>query len=113
MDIKELCFHLRNRRRMYLMDDRFPTMIAFVEGFCAAFNESPLAGFQEFIEYKLLNRRSSVHWPYIIASTRVPDLMDLNVSIDCMPREAEMEVADLTLDLIEEFLELPDSGLEA
>lgn len=96
---------------MYLLDDRFSTMVAFIEGFCAASESSPLTGFQEFIGDRLLNRRSSVHWAYVIASTQVSDMVDGNKPIDRMPREAEMEIAGLTLDLIEEFLELPGSGL--
>ena len=37
MTLEELVFHMRERRRMYVFDDRFVTMVAFIEGVnCAA-----------------------------------------------------------------------------
>lgn len=107
MGIEELCFHLRNRRRMYLMDDRFSTMVAFIEGFCTALGSSPLSGFQDWVCERILGGRSSIHWAYVIASTRVPDILDGNRPIDRIPREVEGDLADLTLDLVEEFTNRP------
>jgi hypothetical protein len=36
MNLSELCFHLRNRRGMYLPDGQFATAVAFIEGFNVA-----------------------------------------------------------------------------
>ncbi|MFE0514967.1 hypothetical protein [Streptomyces sp. NPDC058964] len=107
MEIQELCFHLRNRRRMYLLDDRFSTMVAFIEGFCTAARVSPLTGFQDWVCERVLGGRSSIHWAYVIASTKVPDILDGNRPIDRIPREVEGDLTDLTLDLVEEFSSRP------
>lgn len=107
MEIQELCFHLRNRRRMYLLDDRFSTVIAFIEGFSTACNESPLNGFQEWVSKRILGGHSSRHWAYIIASTQVPGMLDGQVPIDQIPRELEIGLIEAALDLLEEFLGLP------
>lgn len=92
---------------MYLLDDRFSTMVAFIEGFCTALGSSPLSGFQDWVCERILGRRSSVHWAYVIASTRVSEILDGNRPIDRVPPEVEAYLADLTLDLIEEFSNRP------
>lgn len=92
---------------MYLMDDRFSTMVAFIEGFCTALGGSPLSGFQDWVCGRILGGRSSIHWAYVIASTRVPEILDGNMPIDRIPREVEADLADLALDLVEEFSNRP------
>lgn len=78
MNLTDLCFHLRNRRRMYLPDDRFSTAVAFVEGYNTALDGIPLSGFQGYVAMRVLNRESSLHWSCLIASTKVPEMLDGN-----------------------------------
>ncbi|WP_316778202.1 hypothetical protein [Streptomyces sasae] len=92
---------------MYLLDDRFSTMVAFVEGFSTAVGGSPLSGFQDWVCERILGTRSSIHWAYVIASTRVPDILDGKRPIDRIPHEVEADLADLALDLVEEFSNRP------
>jgi hypothetical protein len=76
VNLVELCAHLRDRRRMYLLDDRFATAVAFVE---------------------------SLHWSYLVASTAVPEIVDTDQRIDLIPSEADPQLTDRMLDLLEEF----------
>lgn len=70
VNLPDLCFHLRRRRRMYVLDDRFSTVVAFVEGYNVAFDGVPLSGFQDYVVARLLNRQTNLHWAYVIASTK-------------------------------------------
>lgn len=106
MNLRDLCFHLRNRRRMYLLDDRFSTAVAFVEGFNAACRGSPLQGFQEYVTKQILgDHQSSLHWSYIIASTVVPTILDGEMRIDQIPSELEIGLTGRMVDLIERYAE--------
>ncbi|GIE84070.1 hypothetical protein [Actinoplanes regularis] len=103
MTLTELCFHLRKRRRMYLLDDRFATAVAFVEGFNTALDGAPLAGFQDYVADRILGRRSSLHWSYIVGSLEFPSLLEGELGIDQIPIGSGPEVTELLVDLLEDF----------
>ena len=88
---------------MYLLDDRFCTAVAFVEGFNQAQDGGPLDGFQEWVSSRILGRRAGISWAYIIASTRVPRILEGGLGIDSVPADADIELINLMLDLLEEF----------
>jgi hypothetical protein len=92
---------------MYLLDDRFATAVAFIEGFSAAHDGNPLNGFQEWVCERILGGCSPRHWAYVLASAQVPGLVDHQVSIDQIPREAEIGLVEAMLDLLEEFSDRP------
>ncbi|MBU2663829.1 hypothetical protein KOI35_09945 [Actinoplanes bogorensis] len=98
MDLTELCFHLRRRRRMYVPDDRYATAVAFVLGFDAASDGVALAGFQEYVGDRTTHRSSPVHWPFLILESKLP-----GTAIADVPPESEAELTTLMLDLLEEF----------
>jgi hypothetical protein len=100
MELRDLCFQLRSRRRMYVLDDRFSTVVAFVCGYDAALDGVPLRGFQDHVAKAVLGQQSNLHWSYIIASTRVPD-----VRIDQIPVDREGELTNELLDLLESYAE--------
>lgn len=93
---------------MYLLDDRFSTAVAFIEGFDAAQDGNPLNGFQEWVCERILGGHSGRHWAYVIASTQVPGLVDGQMSLDGIPRELEKRLVETVLDFLEEFLSRPD-----
>src|SRR5688572_6951573 len=103
MNLRELCFHLRERRRMYLLDDRFSTAVAFVEGYNTALDGVPLSGFQEYVAQRVLHGRSSRHWAYLIASTKVPGIDDGTLRIDHIAPEWDGELTEMAIDLLEGF----------
>ncbi|KAA6212670.1 hypothetical protein CP973_25280 [Streptomyces albofaciens JCM 4342] len=94
---------------MYLLDDRFSTAVAFVEGFSAAHDENPLNGFQEWVCRRMVGGYSSRHWAYVLASAQVPGMADGNMSIDRIPHELENGLIEMMLDLLEEFSNRPVS----
>ncbi|MCM1975253.1 MULTISPECIES: hypothetical protein [unclassified Streptomyces] len=95
---------------MYLLDDRFSTAVAFVEGFDAARDGDPLNGFQEWVCKRILGGNSPRHWAYVLASSHVPGMGDGQASIDRIPRESEAGLIEAMLDLLEEFADLPAGG---
>ncbi|WP_157851713.1 hypothetical protein [Streptomyces monomycini] len=92
---------------MYLLDDRFSTAVAFVEGFSAAHDGYPLSGFQEWVCTRIIGGRSSRHWAHVLASTQVPEMVDGQMSIDRIPRELEGGLTEVMLDLLEDFSNRP------
>ncbi|MEV6299130.1 hypothetical protein AB0M02_06970 [Actinoplanes sp. NPDC051861] len=105
MNVSELCFHLRHRRRMYLLDDRFATAVAFVEGYNAAFDGVPLAGFRDYVADRIFGHGSTVHWSYLIASTKVAGILEGEISLDRVPADCEAGLTDVLVDLLERYQE--------
>lgn len=103
MNVPELCFRLRNRRRMYLLDDRYVTAVAFIDGFNAALDGVPLDGFDEWVSERILGRRSSSHWAYVVAAVRVPSVFDPQMGIGGIPSEFNLDLVEDAIHLIEEF----------
>lgn len=103
MELADLCFHLRHRRRMYLPDDRFATAVAFVEGFNTALAGAPLDGFQAYVAARLRRPGSSLHWSSLIASTKLPVILERPFGVDEIPAELDAELTDLLVDLLETF----------
>ena len=103
MDLREACFHLRNRRRMYLLDDRFVTAVSFIDGFNAALEGQPLDGFREWLNARILGHRSSLHWAYVIASTRVPEVLEGGIRLDEIPHDCDTPLIEEMLQLLVEF----------
>ncbi|MFD8756719.1 hypothetical protein ACFV0O_37940 [Kitasatospora sp. NPDC059577] len=104
MELQELCFHLKNRRRMYVLDDRYSTVVAFLEGFNAAHDGEPLSGFQDWVSRRILGSSSPMHWSYVVASKRMPEILDANIGIDQIPASLEILLIDDLAGLIEAFL---------
>jgi len=90
---------------MYLPDDRFSTVVAFVEGYNAAFDGEPLSGFPEYVAKEVLGRHSSLHWSYIVASTRVSEIFDEGTGLDEIPAHLESDLTNTLLDLLESYEE--------
>ncbi|MBM2614909.1 hypothetical protein JIG36_04970 [Actinoplanes sp. LDG1-06] len=98
MTLTELCFHLRNRRGMYLPDGRYASAVAFVEGFNQALDGAPLDGFGAFVSRRLHGGESPVRWDYLIARTKAPD-----TRLDQIPPELDGELTDMLVEFLEEF----------
>lgn len=104
MDLRELCFHLQNRRDMYLPDRRYSTAVAFIEGFNMAFDGEPLRGFQGWLSSRIRGGDSSVHWSYILAATRVPGISDKGQRLDQIPSDCDEPLIDALLRLIDDYI---------
>lgn len=103
MNLQELCFNLGSRRRMYLLDDRFSTAVAFVEGYNAAYDGAPLSGFQNYVADRVIGRNSSLHWAYLIASTRIPEILEGGNSIDQIPAELQSDLTNTLVELLDSY----------
>ncbi|MFI6309891.1 hypothetical protein ACIBEK_07130 [Nocardia fusca] len=104
MNLSELCFHLKNRPRMYVMDDRFTTAVAFVEGFNQANDGRTLSGFQSFVINQLNGgKRSSLHWSSLIAKSEFSSTLDNDVAIMDLSPEAQRALINRMIDLLMEY----------
>lgn len=89
-------------RRIHLPDDRCGTAVAFVQGYDAASGWASLKGFQEYVAAKTGQAGSPVVWAYLIASARVPDIVDRGIGE--APAELGIPLTDTLLDLLEAFV---------
>jgi hypothetical protein len=103
VDLAELCFHLRHRRRMYVGDDRFLTVVAFVEGYNAARDAGPLSGFPDFVSMRLLGHHSNLHWSAVIASTEVPGVLETDAGLNGQPQQVQLGWIHRLLDLLDDY----------
>lgn len=92
MDLTEACFHLRHRRRMYLPDDRYASVVSFLTGLSCASEDDPLAGFSEWVAERLLGRTTPRIWSSVVYETTSPDSLS-----------RESDAVTLLLDLLELF----------
>ncbi|MEU4113947.1 hypothetical protein AB0F71_05565 [Kitasatospora sp. NPDC028055] len=89
---------------MYVLDDRYSTVVAFLEGYNVALDGVPLSGFQDWVSCQILNSSCSVHWSYIVASTRVPGILDARTGIDQISANIEIALIDDLISLVEAYL---------
>ena len=106
VNLKELCAHLQNRRRMYLHDDRYSTAVSFIEGFNVALDGEPLKGFQPWLAGRIRGGESILHWAYLVASVRTPEVLEGRLRLDQIPSDYDKVLVVDLLRLIEEFLAL-------
>lgn len=76
MDFRGLFSTLARRPRTILLDDRYATLVAFVQGCDTATEGVLLNGFQEWVGVQIVGGRSSLHWSKIIAKSHGPDTPD-------------------------------------
>lgn len=67
-DFVRLVEGLRSRVRMYVPDDRFTTLVAFVEGVNTGTDGGLLRGFNEWLQQGLLRCVTNFHWSAVIRS---------------------------------------------
>ncbi|MEU7825494.1 hypothetical protein [Catellatospora sp. NPDC049133] len=102
MDHLELARRLRVTPRMFLPDDRFATLVAFLEGGNQLTNGDLLRGFNEWVQERLHGPGylSSLHWSAEIAES-VAGRARKGLS---MPEELEEQAKDVLLDMLDGFL---------
>ncbi|MFD3403744.1 hypothetical protein ACFWUU_23875 [Kribbella sp. NPDC058693] len=67
-DFVRLAEALRSRVRMYVPDDRFTTLVAFVDGVNTGTDGRLLRGFNEWLQQSLLGHVTNLHWSAVIRS---------------------------------------------
>jgi hypothetical protein len=109
MRLGELLFHLTRRRRMYLPDDRFASLVSLVVGFDLASDRSQLGGFQEWVAVRLLGGYSNRVWYSILISARLGS----DTGIDDLPPDADLGLINFALELLTAFAEEKGQGIPA
>ncbi|GAA4733818.1 hypothetical protein [Phytohabitans rumicis] len=103
MDFRDLFKQLGMRPRMYLPDDRFHTLVAFIEGCNAATDWKLLAGFNEWVATHTLGQKSSFHWSVIVASKIFPTILDESGAA-AIPGELEGPASEELLRVLDSYL---------
>lgn len=103
MNFRELFLELGKRPRMYLPDDRYHTLVAFVEGCNAATDWKLLSGFNEWTAAQILRHESSFHWSAVVASKFTPAKLE-EPSTTTIPVELEGAASEELLCLLDAFL---------
>lgn len=88
---------------MFLLDDRYMTLVAFIEGCNAATNWQLLDGFDRWVAEQILGRESSFHWSRVIASKSDPGLLNEPQAGPLAPELEGAAAADL-LSLLDDYL---------
>lgn len=88
---------------MFLLDDRYMTLVAFIDGCNAATDWKLLDGFNEWVAARILGTESSLHWATIVAARSDPRLLEEPRSVPIAP-ELESKAADDLLRLLDSFL---------
>ena len=102
---------LRTRARMYVPDDRFATLVAFVEGVDIGSDGALLRGFNEWLQERLLGYQTNFHWAAVIRSHVLSDELVENTARatdENFDRDASQE---LTGQLLEFLLQRPGSDM--
>ncbi|MET0238234.1 MAG: hypothetical protein ABW224_26570 [Kibdelosporangium sp.] len=100
MSLTDLIDHLRERRPMYVLDDHYLTLVAFIDGYNSAHApQSPLRDFGTWLAHRLTNGPSSLHWAAQVAAIQG------GRTIQDLTFEQEQVACAHALNLIDEFLE--------
>ncbi len=97
MDFRKLFQAMRMRRNMYLMDDRFATVVAYVDGCNAATDGALLGGFRDWLHAtRVGNVKPSLTWPAVLKFAR-------GAQGDLTPEQNQQLIGDM-FDALDEFL---------
>jgi len=100
----ELLPRLARLREMYLPERRYTNLVSLIEGFDLGSGGRCLGGFQDWVANKLLGHPSGLHWCYIIASRKLPALLEGGASMASLSAEQDEAVAMDLLRILEAFL---------
>jgi hypothetical protein len=92
---------------MFLLDDRYMTLVAFVEGCNAATDWQLLDGFNGWVAAQVLGAESSLHWSTVVASKSDRQLLEEPRTAP-IASELESVASDDLLDLLDSFLASKD-----
>ncbi|WP_430788745.1 hypothetical protein [Actinoplanes sp. G11-F43] len=102
MRLGVLVFHLTRRRRMYLPDDSFASLVAFIEGFSAGTDQS-LSGFQPWVAERVLGHCSNRVWWTILIEAH-PMFRDVPTPpVGRLPDEVGQDLVGRTIELLTAF----------
>jgi hypothetical protein len=91
---------------MFVVDDRYLTLVAFVSGCDAATDYELLHGFRQWVAQKCHGIQSTaLSWEVLVAGTRVPECLDGQISLGSLDPSIEAQLRLDLLDLIDDFLE--------
>lgn len=85
---------------MFLMDDNYLTMVAFIMGFDAAMGGVLLSGFDDWCQEKLGGGESSLHWSSII---RQKVAEEMSPGKGCGSDVIDMRAKSRLIDMLEQF----------
>jgi hypothetical protein len=104
-DFRQLFAALEVRHKMYGLDDRYASLVAFVYGCDAAMDFQLLNGFRDWVATKLYGlARSSSSWDTLVAGKRAPSCLTGEMAISDIPSALDEPLSLDLLKLLDSFL---------
>ena len=101
MDLSELVIELKRRRRMFVLDDRYVSLVSFIDGFALA-EGLEMQKFQRWMLERLRREPSSLHWGAEVAcQIRIPGEGGALAGLTQADQDA---ASGLLLELLAEYL---------
>lgn len=105
MDLLSILPKLRRHSRMYIVDDRYATLVAFIDGYDTATDSQALAGFQSWLALRVLGTDTTGYgWPALVATQVFPEIQSGELALDHLPANGDKELRGKLISLLEEFL---------
>ncbi|MGH9120415.1 MAG: hypothetical protein ACRDYC_00480 [Acidimicrobiales bacterium] len=105
MELQALLAGLRSHHRLYLLDDRFASLVSLLDGYDIAKDNKALRGFQHWLAERFEKSRSSGYsWPALVARQVVPGVLTGELRFDQIPATYDRQLRETVISLIEEFL---------
>lgn len=89
---------------MYLIDESYAALVAFIVGVDEGMERKLLAGFDEWVSVQLLGHESPVSWAFLIAGRHAPGILDGTRPCGAMSKAEIAGASSELFDLLDEFI---------
>jgi hypothetical protein len=102
---EQILEELTARPRMFVLDDRFVTLVAFIDGLALGLNDGTLDRFQKWVAIAA-GAPDSRHWSAVVAS-RVSQSVRDGAALSEMSEDEHAQSSSELFEFLRRFLELP------
>lgn len=102
---EKVLVELRARPRMFVLDDSYVTLVAFIDGLAMGVDDGLLDGFQEWVARETTGSPDARHWGAVVASQVSPRVQDGREPLSSMSQEEQARSSAELLSLLTRFLD--------
>ncbi len=96
---------LRARPRMFVLDDGYVTLVAFIDGLALGVDAGVLDGFREWVARETTGALDSRHWSVIVAAQVSNGVRDGSAPLSAMSQEEQVRSSAELFNLLTRFLD--------
>ena len=104
VSLSERLYAIQKWPKMVLPENRYGTLVAYIEGFVAGSGSSQLDGFRDWLATNVLGRESSFHWSTIIAGRHNSRVLDGSTDLSVLSTEESLAASNDLIELIQRYL---------